>query len=98
MEDFGLIAASFRSQYGIRLSKESEEMPWDEFKDLLAGLNPDTPLGRIVQIRLEDDEDTLKHFSPEQHKIRNEWRNRTAKQRTEDEMNNFLASMQEVFK
>lgn len=53
-------------------------MKWDEFKALLSGLSGDTPLGRIVQIRAENDKETLKHFSKEQRRIRHEWRSRSA--------------------
>ena len=51
-------------------------MKWDEFKDMLSGLGPDTPLGRIVSIRAEDDPEILEYFSPEQKRIRMEWRTR----------------------
>ncbi|MCR0202885.1 hypothetical protein MKC79_19490 [[Clostridium] innocuum] len=37
---------------------------------------PDTPLGNIISIRAEDDADTLEHFSDEQHRIRDEWRDK----------------------
>lgn len=53
-------------------------MTWDEFRDLLTGIGPDTPLGRIVSVRAENDKEVLKHFSPEQRRIRNEWRHRKA--------------------
>lgn len=55
-------------------------MTWDEFCTLLAGIMPETPLGQIVQIRCETDREKLKNFSPEQHRIRNEWRSRELKQ------------------
>lgn len=54
-------------------------MKWDEFADLLSGLSPDTALGRIVSIRSEDDKDMLKHFTKDQHRIRNAWRSKRAK-------------------
>lgn len=73
-------------------------MPWDEFCDLVSGLDPDTPLGRMVQIRTESDKDTLKNFTPEMRKIRNEWQSRNAQKKTQKEVDNFLTSMQEVFK
>ena len=79
IEDFDLIQASFQSQYGIRLSKELEGMKWDEFRSLLVGIGPDTPLGRIVSIRAEDNKEILKHFTPEQNRIRSEWIRRIAK-------------------
>ncbi len=51
-------------------------MTWDEFCTLLNGIMPKTPLGQIVSIRSEEDENMLKNFTSEQHKIRNEWRSR----------------------
>jgi len=94
LEDFDLIISSFQTQYGIRLSRDLKEMKWDEFKDLLAGLGPDTPLGRVVSIRAEDDNEILKHFTKEQHRIRNAWRSKKVKQMSNQELNNAL----EVFK
>ena len=77
-EDWGLIEASFTSQYGIRLRNE-EDMSWSEFSTLLAGLMPETPLGQIIQIRSENDKDVLKNFNKSQHRIRNEWRSKQSK-------------------
>ncbi len=48
-------------------------MTWDEFKDLLVGLPAECALGRIAQIRLEDDKEKLKNFTPQQRKIRSDW-------------------------
>lgn len=73
-------------------------MSWDEFCDLASGLDPDTPLGRIARIRAENDKDVLEQFTPEQRKIRNDWMKKSAGKRSEDDVNNFLASMQEIFK
>ncbi len=65
------------AQYGVRMySKEFREMTWDEFSSLLVGLNADTPLGNLIQIRSEDDPKVLEHFTSAQHKIRNDWRSR----------------------
>lgn len=74
-EDWELIEASFATQYGIRLA-QVDNMTWSEFCSLLSGIMPKTPLGQIVSIRAEEDQDILKNFTKEQHKIRNEWRNR----------------------
>lgn len=74
-EDWDLIEASFAMQYGIRLREETD-MTFSEFCTLLSGIMPKTPLGQIVSIRSEEDKDMLKNFNKEQHKIRNEWRNR----------------------
>lgn len=77
-EDWGLIEASFTAQYGIRLRNE-EDMSWDEFCTHLHGLMPETPLGQVITIRSESDKDTLKHFTPAQHKMRNDWKRRLSK-------------------
>lgn len=71
-------------------------MPWDEFCDLLSGLSADTPLGRIVSIRSEDDKDVLKHFSKEQRRIRSEWMSRRAKQRSPEESFAALESIKQA--
>lgn len=97
IEDYDLIVASFQSQYGLRLSKEIHTMTWDEFKDLLVGISPDTPLGRIVAIRAEENEEVLKHFTKEQHRIRNEWRSRNAKMLSEQDMADILNSLKNAF-
>lgn len=97
MDDFGLIVSSFQSQYGIRLSREAGEMRWSEFCDLISGLGPDTALMRVVSIRAEEDKDILKHFTPEQKRIRSQWRNRQAKTKKPQDTAAFLAQMQQVF-
>lgn len=97
IEDFDLIVASFQTQYGIRLSRDLRGMKWDEFKALLSGLSPETPLGRIVSIRSEDDKEILKHFSKEQKRIRSEWRNRRAKKVSEEELAVMLEQLKQGF-
>ena len=72
-------------------------MKWSEFKSLLAGIGPETPLGRMVSIRAEDDEDILKYFSKEQHRLRNEWRNKQAKKVNEKDTQEFLEQMKQAF-
>lgn len=72
-------------------------MTWTEFTSLLSGLGPDSPLARIVQIRLESDKDVLKHFTSAQHRIRNKWRSRNVKQYTKADMDNVIAMFQQVF-
>lgn len=59
-------------------------MSWGEFSTLLAGIMPETPLGQIVSIRSEDDKETLKHFTADQHRIRNEWRSRRYRKMLQD--------------
>ncbi len=78
-DDWDLIVSSFLSQYGLRIrTKEFESVSWDEFRSLLAGISPDTALGRIVAIRSETDKDVIKHFTKDQKRIYDEWRNRRA--------------------
>lgn len=72
-------------------------MSWHEFKALLCGIGPDTVLGRIVSVRMEDDKETLKQFTKEQHRIRNQWRGRIAKQKKEQDVNEFLETMKQAF-
>jgi hypothetical protein len=68
------------SQYGLRIrTKEFETVTWDEFRSLLAGLSPDTALGRVVAIRSESDPKVIEHFTPDQKRIYDTWRNRKAK-------------------
>ncbi len=97
IDDYDLIVASFQSQYGLRLSREINTMTWDEFKDLLSGIGPDTPLGRIVTIRAEEDREMLKHFTKEQHRIRNEWRSRGAQNVSKENMEDILNSLKNAF-
>lgn len=97
IEDFDLIIASFQSQYGIRLSRDLDGMKWDEFRALLVGIGPETPLGRIVAIRSEDDKEILKHFTPDQKRIRNEWQQKRAKSKSVNDTQKFLEAMKNAF-
>lgn len=86
-DDWGLIESSFSQQYGIRLRRE-KDMSWDEFCTLLSGLKPDTPLGNIVSIRSETDKEILKHFTPQQKKIKSDWQKRKIPKITDAEQYN----------
>lgn len=72
-------------------------MSWSEFSTLLAGIMPETPLGQIVSIRSEEDKNMLKNFTPEQHRIRNEWRSRQVDIMTEDEKEAKMKEVQALF-
>lgn len=98
LEDFDLITSSLLSQYGIRVySLDFKEMTWDEFCSLVSGLGPDTPLGRIVAIRAEDDQENIKHFTPDQRRIWRQWRQKQAGRKSEQETMQFLETMQKIF-
>ena len=97
-EDWDLIVSSFLSQYGIRLStREFETVSWDEFKSLLAGISPETVLGRVVAIRSETDENTLKHFSRDQKRIYDAWRNRKAETMTQASFEAEMSNLEKMF-
>ena len=96
-DDFDLIVSSFQSQYGLRLSREAATMKWDEFRDLLIGISPDTALGRIVAIRSEDDKNILKNFTKEQKRIRNKWMMRKEKNIKQEDLTEMLEQLQNAF-
>lgn len=97
-EDWPLIEASLAKQYGIRIRKEIDTMDYAEFCNLVSGLMPDTPLGNIIQIRSEDDEEVLKNFTQEQKDIRWKYRNKIAKKISEEDFKKVIAEMQQAFK
>jgi len=72
-------------------------MSWAEFCTLLTGIMPKTPLGQVVSIRSEEDKDILKNFTPEQHRIRNEWRNRQVDSMPDEEKESKVKELQEIF-
>lgn len=89
--------ASFQSMYGIRLSRDLSGMKWKEFSALMVGLDQNTPLGKIVAIRSEDDPKRLREFTPAMRRIRNAWRSRTAKAMPQKRVDDFLESMKQAF-
>lgn len=92
-----MIRASFQSQYGIRFTTDLPGMKWQEFADLLAGLSPETPLGRMVSIRSERNPDVIKNFTPDQKRIRAEWAKKSASHVTEEQMRTMLDSLKAAF-
>ncbi len=97
-EDWELIVSSFLSQYGLRIrTKEFETVSWGEFKALLAGIAPETPLGRIVAIRAETDKDVIKHFTTDQKRIYNAWRNRKAENMAPATYEQEMAALEQMF-
>lgn len=71
--DWDLIVSSFAQQYGIRLYYEYENMSCEEFRQLLSGLNGDTPLGYVVQTRAEKDPKKIRKMTAHEKKIRSDW-------------------------
>lgn len=50
-----------------------KQMAWDEFCTLLSGLNENTPLVKMAQVRKERDPEVIKNFTEEQKRINAEW-------------------------
>lgn len=96
IEDYGLIEASFLQQYGIRL-RTTTDMSWSEFTTLLAGIDTKTPLGNIVSIRSENNKDILEHFTPEQKRIRREWRSKMTKNMSKQEYDEVMNGLKSMF-
>ena len=91
-----MIVSSFLSQYGLRIrTREFETVSWDEFKALIAGLAPETALGRIVAIRSETDKDIIEHFSPDQKRIYDDWRERGASRMSQEDYDPVNANQSE---
>lgn len=97
IDDWNLIEASFFKQYGVRL-RQINDMPWDEFCSYLSGIMPDTPLGNIVQIRSEENKDVIKNFTPEQKRIRSEWRSRMAKNMDKKQAEDAIEMFKNMFR
>lgn len=74
-------------------------MSWSEFCTLLTGIMPETPLGQIVSIRSEEDKEMIKNYTKEQHKIRNDWRNRVnpIRDMSNEEKEEEIKKVQEIF-
>lgn len=92
-----MIVSSFQSQYGIRLSRDLRGMKWNEFSSLLMGLDSKTALGRVVSIRAEEDPEILKCFTKHENKIRNDWRKKQAKNKSQEELVNVLDEIKDAF-
>lgn len=77
------------------------DMEYREFLILLSGIMPETPLGKIIQIRSEADSDVLKHYTPEQKQIRDNWLEKQRiikmKSMTEEERQEDIRKIQEIF-
>lgn len=87
-----------RMQYGLRInSDEFRSMPWDEFADLLSGLNEQTPLVEVARMRTTNDRERIAQMTPEQRRMRAEWKNRRARRMPKQSIDEFLSMMQAAF-
>lgn len=99
-DDWKLIEASLAQQYGLRVRKEIKILTWGELSSYIEGINSDTPLGQIISIRSESNKEKLKNFTPEQHRIRNEYRSkmiRKAPKISDEEFKKQLEGMKQAF-
>lgn len=78
-----LIEQSIAKQYGI-LPSEQGNLRYADWAKLVGGLMDDTPLLRTVEIRRETDRDVIRKMTPDQLRIRSEWRAYQASHRTMD--------------
>lgn len=83
--DWDLIVSSFAQQYGIRLHYEYENISCKEFRQLLSGLNGDTPLGYVVKIRSEKNPKKINSMTSNEKKIRAEWQQFKLKRKRENQ-------------
>ena len=72
-------------------------MSWREFSYLLEGLSGNTPLGQIVNIRAENDPERLRDFTPEQRRIRSEYRKKIAKKKSSEDVKNAIELFKQAF-
>lgn len=85
--DAVLIEQSIAKQYHI-LPSEQEDLSYSDWSKLVSGLMNDTPLGRVIEIRSEDDVEIIKDMNSDQLAIRRKWQDFCSSQivYTEDEM------------
>jgi hypothetical protein len=61
----------------------------------------DTPLGAVIAIRSEDNQDVLKTFSPEKRRMRDQWRLHIAQKRastlTKEEKKKQILELKNMF-
>lgn len=67
-----MIEQSIAKQYHI-LPSEQQELSYSDWSKLVSGLMNDTPLGKVIEIRSEDDAEVIKNMNSDQLAIRNEW-------------------------
>ena len=94
--DRTLIEQSIAKQYGIIPSKQPH-LHYADWVKLVSGLMDDTPLGRVIAIRSEDDPQIIKQFTPMQHHIRSDWRTFLANEQAKTvSMDDWMRQMAEL--
>lgn len=96
--DKDLIEASFASQYGIRLRQEIDTITYAEYARLLSGLLPETPFGRVVQLRMEKDPKIVSKMTRHEKKLRNDWAVFKSRNMPKSEQKASIAHLQNLLK
>lgn len=77
-----LIEQSIATQYGV-LPDAQGDLSYQAWSKLVSGLMDDTPLGRVVSVRAEEDRKVIAKMSPWQRQIRSDWQSFKAKRQEE---------------
>ena len=96
--DAVLIEQSIATQYGI-LPADQSELPYAEWSKLVSGLMDNTPLGRVVVVRGEQDQKIIAQMNLWQRKIRAEWNSFVASKATQkspEELRAQMASLEQM--
>ncbi len=93
--DVLLIEQSIATQYGV-LPADQAELPYPEWAKLVGGLMDETPLGRVVAVRSEQDRKVIAKMSPWQRKIRSDWQAFKAKKMRQQSTENLRAQMADL--
>lgn len=95
--DKDLIESSFATQYGIRLRQEPD-ISYAEWSRLVSGLMPETPLGKVVQIRMETDPKVISKFGEYERRVRADWNKFKHSQQTQEQSEKSLEELQMMLK
>lgn len=82
------------------MHQEYETISWLEYKHLLVGINGDTALGQVVQIRSETDRKKINEMTKHEKKIRQEWfefRNRQNRKLNEKKTEEVQMMLKKLF-
>ena len=91
-----LIEQSIAKQYGV-LPSEQDDLHYSDWSKMVSGLMEDTPLGRIVSIRSEKDQNVILKFTSEQKRVRTEWMNfRLQRQTNEKDIKQSMKNLQSM--
>ena len=72
-------------------------MSFKEFSYLLQGISGESPLGRIVAIRAENDPEVVRQMTAEQKRIRTEYRRKMAMKKPQKEVANVMDQFKQAF-